>query len=411
MPGPLLSCRIHYNQYNQYNQCYIDFVDIDARDLSKTVKERLAIPVPRFDSFADPEPHNFPTDKWLLSSALQKLVRRGLPERAVEIALALHALDPHYLPKRLPIIAFEDVGIGNLEACFDTLHLFGTRRFPAKTGDLDQRKLLANLVYRLARSVKSRAACDILCLALANSELKTATELANSGAENLISLAADRKAADVTRALALYLLCGRSVGNKGPYRTLPRFNADVLNALIEKLELPSVIAWMLIKGRNRTGLAAMLPLAWEAIAEGVAGLEVKRLPDDDSKALAEKQILGVPACAADMYTRVGRQAIMWFSEVVKREYRGFFEAFPEIINHSNLLGMAIFHFEGSRLGRWLENETIAKYREHVERAELQGLGVPDSESHQELYQILETERQLLWQIRKAHLYVAFGTDK
>jgi len=61
MPGPLLSCRIHYNQYNQYNQCYIDFVDIDARDLSKSVKERLAIPVPMFDSFADPEPHNLPT--------------------------------------------------------------------------------------------------------------------------------------------------------------------------------------------------------------------------------------------------------------------------------------------------------------------------------------------------------------
>ncbi len=409
MPNLPLFSAIHHKQFST------DFLATDPGDLSKSVKERLAIPAPGFDSLVNLELHNFPMDKWLLSSAVQKLIRRGLAERAVKTALALHVLDSAYLPRRLPIIAFEDIGIGNIEVCFDTLHVFGTQQFSAKSSDLDQRQLLANLVYRLARSVKSRAACDILCLALADKNLLTtaanATELIRSGAEYLIQLAADRNIENVARASALHLLSGMSVQERGQYRTLSRFNADALNSVVEKLHLPPVIAWMLIKGRNTSGLAAMLPLVLEAVSDGAADLQIKQFRNGKSKVLAEKHILGVPACAADMHTSIGRQAITQLSEVVKQKHPRFFEASPDVISHSKLFGMAIFHFEGSKLNCWLECGTLAKYRERVERAELQTLGLSDPASRQQLYQIVETECQLLWQIRKAHLLSAFGKGR
>src|SRR5258708_39704820 len=103
----------------------------DPDELSKGVEARLAAPIPGFDGRARSHRCVFFADKWLLSSAVQKLIRRGLAEQAVKTALALHTLDPAYLPRRLPIIAFEDISVGDLEVCFDILHLFGTQRFAA----------------------------------------------------------------------------------------------------------------------------------------------------------------------------------------------------------------------------------------------------------------------------------------
>src|SRR5689334_11289090 len=111
-----------------------EFLASDPDELTRGVKERLAVPIPGFGRRAR-QRCGFPADKWLLSSAVQKLIRRGLTELAVSTALGLHTLDPAYLPRRLPIIAFEDIGTGNPEACFDTLHVFGTQRFSANTSE------------------------------------------------------------------------------------------------------------------------------------------------------------------------------------------------------------------------------------------------------------------------------------
>lgn len=69
------------------------------------------------------------TDKWLLSSALQKLIRRGRSIDAVVVAHRLHAVDPRYLPRRLPIIAVEDIGVGDLVCCHDAFTLCSESRW------------------------------------------------------------------------------------------------------------------------------------------------------------------------------------------------------------------------------------------------------------------------------------------
>jgi hypothetical protein len=344
----------------------------------------------------------YPADKWLLSSATQKLIRRGLAEQAVKTALALHALDPDYLPRRLPIIAFEDIGVGDLIACFDTLHVFRTQRFATETPEPERRQIIANLVYRLAGSVKSRSGCDIFCLANADQEYsKAAAKFARSSETCLAAMAADRGAALTSRALALHLLSGMTVQEGRWRRTVSRFNGKALGVVADRLELPEVIGWLMIEGRHTAGMAAMLPLVWEAVQSadlriGHADLRV------------ERPILGLPPYAADMYTRSGKGAIAEFSKVLRERYARFFKVLPETRILPKLIGMAIFHAEGSKLDRWLEHKTLTGFREQIERIELQALGLPDPDSHRTLYRMLDEERPLLRHLRLSHVQAAIA---
>src|SRR5688572_11983386 len=51
---------------------------------------------------------------WLHLSALQKSIRRGATERALDSAERLYRADPVKLRRRLAVIAIEDVSFGNL---------------------------------------------------------------------------------------------------------------------------------------------------------------------------------------------------------------------------------------------------------------------------------------------------------
>jgi hypothetical protein len=73
-----------------------------------------------------------------------------------------------------------------------------------------------------------------------------------------------------------------------------------------------------------------------------------------------------------------------------------------------MVGMAIFHAEGSKLDRWLTNAAVVACREGIERVELHALGLSNVELHRPLYRILEAERRLLWQVRQSHLRASFG---
>ena len=386
-------------------QFITDFQKQDLDPIIAGSEERVAVTMPRP---VCARPHKLPSDKWLLSSAVQKLIRRGKAEQAVKAALALHTLDPAYLPRRLPIIAFEDVSIGNLEVCFDALFVFGRQRFAASATDAEQRRVLANLVLRLAQSVKSRTACDIFCLAHADQNISiAAAKFARSSEQCLVAMACDRSAAVTSRALALHLLSGMTVQEGRWSRPVSRFNPAALSAVAERLDLSPVIRWMLINGRHTSGLAAMLPLALEAALNGTEALHVMQWKANGAQVYSVKSIVGVPAYSADQYTALGRQAIAEFSKAMKDKYSALFEGVPSA---SKLLGMAIFHAEGSKLDRWVENPMIADYRRRIEQIELQVLGLAP-ELHQQLYAVLETESRLLWQIRHDRLTSAFRGGK
>src|SRR6266480_5330621 len=60
-------------------------------------------------------------DRWIASSLLQKSIRRGDSELAYRAAFRVQELDRSGIWRRLIIIAFEDVGAGDIGALIDTV--------------------------------------------------------------------------------------------------------------------------------------------------------------------------------------------------------------------------------------------------------------------------------------------------
>ncbi len=382
------------------------FLSSKPADLAKDAWDRLLGPAESTHCIRIVR-RGFPADKWILSSAMQKQIRRGHAIQAVKTALVLHAVDPAYLPRRLPIVAFEDIGIGNLAACFDVLFVFGRQRFPSNTSEADQRRLLAGLVDGLARSIKSRAACDIYCLAHLNpTSTGTVKALASSNARSLIAMIIDRDAPITRRTLALHLLTGMSIREGRWPRTLSRFNPVALRLVAERLELPDAITWMLMQGRHTSGLASFIPLVLGTVT---ANQPLQMVEGDKGQSeYSDRLIRGIPAYSLDMYTRSGKAAIADFTGAIREKHPLFLERLPNERNHSKLVANAIFHHEGAWLDRRLENDVLAGLSEQSDKADLVDLGWPESAPRQPIYQLLNDENRLLWKIRRAHMESAFG---
>lgn len=104
-----------------------------------------------------------PASRYKVASALQKCIRRGMPERAVYYAQAIfNSADQSYLWSRLPVIVLEDVASGNWEFCALMMHF---SRWAAVRKKTDQIKALSWLVHELATGAKSRALCEAVCCA------------------------------------------------------------------------------------------------------------------------------------------------------------------------------------------------------------------------------------------------------
>jgi len=327
-------------------------------------------------------------DKWVLSSAVQKFIRRGRPEAAVDAALALHELDPAYLPRRLPTIALEDVGIGGVEIAFDVLYFFGGGSFPASMGQDDQVKVIQNLVHRLAASEKSRAACDLLCLGLsADPEYEIQRLFASANPDALVEIATDRATEPVNRILALHVLSGVTVVERGRYRSISRFNRKALLQISERIGCPHLVSWMMRRGRLTSGLTAILPLLLESIQREGEGMTVKELMPSKIHSMSMTNLRGVPAMALDQHCRAGKAAIAEFIREAKDVGRFVAEYAPKA-SATPLVGMALFHIEGSKLDRWVTTAEWETLREDVETAELMALGLKENGAREGLYELL-----------------------
>lgn len=100
--------------------------------------------------------------KWLLISCLQKSIRKGFANLAIEYAESLYELDKSYLLYKLSIIALEDIGLGNVEAIFDFMD---TEIKKSKIEERGGKSYVLKVVENFANSVKDRSACDLCSLA------------------------------------------------------------------------------------------------------------------------------------------------------------------------------------------------------------------------------------------------------
>jgi replication-associated recombination protein RarA len=127
------------------------------RDALGAAKQRLAREI---DSKSALPSKPIAADPWVVSSLLQKSIRRGERELAQRAAFTFFHLKGAAIWRRLMVIAFEDVGIGSVDALTATVAAAGHSAWRKNHGgDL---RLAAYLAALLAEAPKDRSA-DYLC--------------------------------------------------------------------------------------------------------------------------------------------------------------------------------------------------------------------------------------------------------
>lgn len=105
-------------------------------------------------------------NKWLAISCLQKAVRRGLTDIALNYAKQMWSIERSYLTFRLSVMAIEDIGIGNIDTMYE---FFNTEIKKANIDALGGWDYLEKIIVALCESKKDRSACDLSYLsALSN---------------------------------------------------------------------------------------------------------------------------------------------------------------------------------------------------------------------------------------------------
>jgi hypothetical protein len=139
-------------------------------------------------------------DPWVISSLLQKSIRRGETEIAQRAAFTFFHLKGAALWRRLMVIAFEDIGIGSVNALTKTVAAAGdSARRKSHGGDLRLAVYLAGL---LAQAPKDRSS-DYLCQAKDHPALADFSEtMANASLEAKLSNVRDKPLGLPQRAVA-----------------------------------------------------------------------------------------------------------------------------------------------------------------------------------------------------------------
>lgn len=299
-------------------------------------------------------------------------------------AEALFRSDPAYFYRRLPIIALEEVSLGHMGLCLAALAFCRETTLRSK---FRGPRLAGYLGARLAATTKSRSACDLLSLVNAQrGHAAIEAEIAAFGTKDACRDARSKNAPLRTRAAALLRL-----------DRLPIRNGDERSATLgeigRELELPAQITQVLVAGNSTHGLNALLPLVYELAANRPLRIEA-------GGALPDAEFLdGVVLCsAADQHTWLGRAAIrQWISACPALSH--FLEYHGVADRAESVIGMALFHIEGSRLHRRLTNDCLESLRRETECAEMTSFGLTPT-SADGLYELMRRHLCVLNSIRR-----------
>ena len=279
-----------------------------------------------------PLPHFAPLaiSPWMAMSLLQKAIRRGEVELALRAAATLIEVSPDRLWRRLLVIAFEDVGVADIDSIALTVAAVGSRSVRKQLGG---DWLVASwLVDRLARARKCRAADDLLMVAEVHATYRAfRTELAEASFQKLIDTAVSDQPMPL-RALALWFAVGtdRCQSNHLPPRP---GDPSVFDHLIEA-GYPRTIVEVAREGcrKSREIICAMIPLLWREaylVDTEVSGTPTEVIGDPLPPVVFFD---GVPGWCMDKFTREGRKALKlllqsgcesarWINEQVPRSER------------------------------------------------------------------------------------------
>ncbi len=336
-------------------------------------------------------------DRWILASALQKCIRRGLVSDAIDAALALHALDPEYAWRRLRVISLEDVGLGDIRIVSSVLAVAGKRALRTTLGDVH---LYAHMVWLLADAIKDRTACDLITWISSDPRAEDfRSDLLRYASTVWEEVAVNDEAPIWKRLVALQLLDGHSARVGFGYRTLSKSNPSAVMRVVNALEPEPEVSFALLRGKGTESLNVAVLFAH------VLWKKANRRPlvSHQTSALSAVRIGGVIAPSFCMYTRIGLHAMRRFLSCDPR-FKGLLMQVGAT-NALKLLGLLLFQVESGVLDRAIAY--APEVRADAEYAELAQFGVVGEATHAALrMELLERipalnkARRMAW---RAHL--------
>jgi hypothetical protein len=290
--------------------------------------------------FAQVEP--LACDRWLASSALQKTIRRGEVILAQRAARTLFDADQSSLWRRLLVIAFEDVGIGSIDAIVEVASLAASAALRRDAGGEEAAVLSACRL--LAEAPKDRSADLLMTVVMHEPSLESLRALCQSlSRDRRLEMVADGAKPLTERAIAAWFSCGlgspdvRRVGAGG---------IAALAGAYSQLGVPArlIDAIGVAARQTRSPLALFVPLLSLA-AKGPTSLLEHPLPPAALHG-------GAPLYALDMHTRLGREAIRRFGDENAAIARFVRTRAPRIRNDA-ALQLATFYADSARVSRRL----------------------------------------------------------
>lgn len=267
------------------------------------MKAPLSLPVDVPQGHEDVE--ELPCDRWVASSALQKAIRRGDSLTAQRAATNLYNLDKRAIWRRLLVIAFEDIGAACPQALIELSSLAADPELRAATGG--DRAALLRTCARLAAAPKDRSTDYLIAAAVFDPMLAGLREACRRhGAAKSIDIACDLSLSLAERAVGAWHATGYDFGPAHP---------------VGKGDLPGLVARLQATGcgddllqavhfaarRTREPITVLVPLLWSMVVVGQA-------TNVHSELVGETPAVdGVPLCALDSHTRMGRQSIQRYT--------------------------------------------------------------------------------------------------
>jgi hypothetical protein len=334
-------------------------------------------------------------DPWIISSLLQKSIRRGETKIAQRAAFTFVHLKGAAVWRRLMVIAFEDVGIGSVDALTKTVAAAGDSTWrKSHGGDLRLAVYLAGL---LAQAPKDRSA-DYLCDAKDHPMLADFWRAMEKVSwESKLSHVRDHASDLPTRAVAALSALG--VGWRGSISRRTG-GLDPLLTVFRELEVPEelVAATGIAAARTRERIIAMVPLIWLAAQKGK-----NRIGDCAVPHLVEAE--DVPLYALDKHTRLGREAI-WRFACENDSVRACLVRFVPLSQRPSAAYVAAFYVDSAPVARrlmWDQSKALEAFG--IER-DLLHAGVPI----QGIEPLLQVMRANLWHLNDLRAQVLAGAQ-
>jgi hypothetical protein len=274
---------------------------VNGPEILIDIKQKFAVAIGAWET---PPFEPLAISPWLAAALLQKSIRRGEEQIALQAAVSLLQISPDRMWRRCGGIAAEDVGLGNVGVVANVAAALSGKRFRAGFGG--EWRVASFIVSQMANATKCRASDDLLMAAERHPLLADARrEFAMLSTRELLNIVTG-SASLPERALATWYALG--TGHRpSPWLHPRRGEPNVIFDTLCERGYPNSIVAIGRELFRRTGeplgpfLALLCPQRQTETATVV---------DDETP--SEVMINGIPGWAHDRYVRDGMECLRIF---------------------------------------------------------------------------------------------------